>query len=83
MILFHNARSRHVEAHQHPVECWPGYTWALTAPVKPLVQRPAGRPVEKLHAAMVTNQSIVVPRPLELGLKRFHQSGSASGDGAL
>jgi hypothetical protein len=35
------------------------------------VQRPAGRPVEKLHPAIIADQPIIVPRPLELGLERF------------
>ena len=71
LILLHNARSRHLEMDQHPIECWPGYALALTAPVEPLVQRPAGRPVEKLHAAVIADQPIIVPCPLKLGLERF------------
>src|SRR6266478_5074246 len=37
------------------------------------MQRPTSRVVEKLHSAIIADQPIIVPRPLELGLERFYR----------
>src|ERR1019366_10043447 len=73
-VPFHNARSRHLETFQQAIQRPPANTLALAPPVKPLVQRPAGRVIKELQAALIADQPIVVPRPLELGLERAHRS---------
>src|SRR3989442_9972902 len=37
------------------------------------MRRPTSRVVEKLYSAIIADQPVIVPRPLELGLERFHR----------
>ena len=71
-ILFHDARLGHLETLQETIEGPPPDASALTPPVEPLVQRPASLVVEELHPAVIADQPVVVPRPLQLGLEGFH-----------
>ena len=71
--LFHNARMRHLETRHQTIDRWHGQAPALTPPVEPFVKCPAGSFVKELHSAKVSDQPVIVPRPLKLGLERFHR----------
>ncbi|MPN28662.1 hypothetical protein SDC9_176105 [bioreactor metagenome] len=62
-----------METLQQPIDCWPSQALSLTPPVEPFVQCPAGLIIEEFHTARVADDSIVIPRPLQLCLQCFHQ----------
>jgi hypothetical protein len=70
--LFHDPRARYLEAFHQAVHSPPRQTPSLTSPVQPFVERPARFLMGELHAAVVADQPIVVPRPLQLGPECFH-----------
>src|SRR5258707_284415 len=70
--LFHNPRTRYPESFHQAVNGPPGHTRSLATSVEPFVERPSGFLINKLHAAVVADQPIVIPRPLQLGSECFH-----------
>src|SRR5579872_1288470 len=71
--LFHDPRARYLEAFHQAVHSPPAHTSSLTPPVEPLVKRPACFLIGELHSAIVADQPIVVPCPLQLGSECLHR----------
>ena len=61
-----------MEAFHQAVNGPPSHTRSLTTPVEPFVERPAGFLIGELHAAIIADQPIIVPRPSQLGSECLH-----------
>src|SRR5260221_2654155 len=72
IILFHDPRVRYLEAFHQAVDGPPIHTRSLTTPVEPFVERPARFLIGELHAAIVADQPVIVPRPLQLSSGCLH-----------
>ena len=71
--LFHDPRTRDLEAFYQAVNGPPSHTRSLTTPVEPFVERPSRFLINELHAAGVADEPIIVPRPLQLSSECLHR----------